>query len=776
MPPDESRSGVSPRAPALEPIERREGALPNSSLAQDVAQAIIAGASDGIVTFDADRRFTLWNPAMESLYGVPAREVLGRRLDDCFPDLAREWLREVYDAALRGETVHVPERSITSRQSGRTSVVAAIYRPLHDATGARIGGVGTLRDITHERETERRLAQLSAIAEQTSEAVVMTDADGRIAWVNAAWERISGWRLDEVRGRRPGSVLRGVGASTESRQSLERAIVAGEPWHGMVVNQSRDGTPFWMIAHLTPMRDHTGALTGYVGIHHDVSELRARELQLKAERAFAASLVAANADGILALDRSLRVTEWNPVMEEWSGIPRRHALGMSLDDVLPLAEGDVRRSWFFQLLQDGEPFYRAREYAFPWSQQVWHVESAVTPIRDVETQEITGALCTIREISDRLAAAAAVRRERERLADAIDTLDSGVAMFDAAGMLIAFNRSFAALRPSDAPPVAIGMTHEQLMAPMLRGGPHPVTGEDPLDRYERIVAMHRGEGGVFEEVIEGRTYRSAVSRTRDGGSVVLMNDISSLIEIQASLQQARDAADAGSRAKSDFLARMSHELRTPLNSIIGFSRQLQRHAQGRLSEREALFVQRVHENGRHLLSLINSILDLSKIEAGRVELVVAPTDVGALVRDTVALLDGQPRADGVQLTMEVPSGVHPMPTDAARLRQVLINLVGNALKFTKRGRVDVRLEANAAMQPTAIVVTDTGIGIPQARLSAIFDAFEQADVSTSRDFGGTGLGLSISHSIANLLGARIEVRSTVGEGSTFTIVLPVAPP
>ena len=761
------------RAPVRAADNQPRVSRPFPSLAHDVAQAIIAGANDGIVTFDAERRFTLWNPAMEQLYGVSASEVLGRPLEECFPELARDWLIEAYDAALRGETVRFAERSITSRQTGQVAVVSATYRPLLDGQGVRIGGVGTLRDITHERETERRLAQLSAIAEQTSEAVVMTDADGRIAWVNAAWERVSGWRLDEVRGRRPGSVLRGVGASAESRHALERAVASGGAWQGMVVNQSRDGTPFWMTAHLTPMRDASGTLTGFIGIHHDVTELRARELQLKAERAFAASLVAANADGLVAIDRSLRVTEWNPVMEEWSGIPRRHALGMQLDDVLPLDEGDFRRSRFFQLLQDGEPFAQAREYAFPWSEQVWHVETAVTPIRDLETQEITGALCTIREVSDRLAAAAAVRRERERLGDAIDALDSGVAMFDAAGTLIAFNRSFAALRPPGSPHVAIGMTHEQLMAPMLAGGPHPVTGETPRERYDRIVAMHHGEGGVFEEVIGERTYRSSVSRTRDGGSVVLMNDISPLMEIQASLQQARDAADAGSQAKSDFLARMSHELRTPLNSIIGFSRQLQRNAQDRLSEREALFVQRVHENGRHLLSLINSILDLSKIEAGRVELVIAPTDVGALVRETVALLDGQPRSDGVQLTMEVPADVRPLQTDASQLRQVLINLVGNALKFTKHGRVDVRLEANAAMQPTAIVVHDTGIGIPQARLSAIFDAFEQADVSTSRDFGGTGLGLSISRSIATLLGARIDVQSAVGEGSTFTIVLPV---
>ena len=266
----------------------------------------------------------------------------------------------------------------------------------------------------------------------------------------------------------------------------------------------------------------------------------------------------------------------------------------------------------------------------------------------------------------------------------------------------------------------------------------------------------------------------SIARTRDGGSVVLFTDISSLKAIQASLEQARDAANAASRAKSAFLASMSHELRTPLNSIIGFSQQVLKNRHGGLHQKDQLFLERVARNGMHLLSLINRILDLSKIEAGRLAVHPAPTDIGALVRETVLLLEGELVPVGgsaPELRVIIPASLLPLETDGEQLRQVLINLVSNALRFTPEGSVTVAVEADATHRPTAVVVRDTGIGIPSERLDAIFEPFEQATVTTARDYGGTGLGLAISRSICTLLGATLEVTSTVGAGSEFRIQL-----
>ena len=244
------------------------------------------------------------------------------------------------------------------------------------------------------------------------------------------------------------------------------------------------------------------------------------------------------------------------------------------------------------------------------------------------------------------------------------------------------------------------------------------------------------------------------------------------------LRRSRDAAEEANRAKSAFLATMSHELRTPLNSVIGFANILLRNKEQRFGEKDLQFLTRIKDNGTQLLHLINDVLDVSKIEAGRMEVRPVPTDLTTLVEETVAQLEPQARDRGVELRARIPGGLTPVEVDPARFRQVLLNLVGNALKFTEQGSVTVAVHTDPMRRPTRIEVADTGVGIPADRLAAIFEAFTQAESTTERRFGGTGLGLTISRALLHLMGAELEVQSTVGKGSTFTIRLPVrtAPP
>ena len=256
------------------------------------------------------------------------------------------------------------------------------------------------------------------------------------------------------------------------------------------------------------------------------------------------------------------------------------------------------------------------------------------------------------------------------------------------------------------------------------------------------------------------------------GTFGISRDITDRKRAEEAMRFAKEAAEEASRTKSQFLANMSHELRTPLNSVIGFAGILLKNKSGSLSPTELNFLERISANGRHLLALINEILDLSKIEARKVELQIAPVALDVLVRETIAQQEGLVRDRPVQLLADVPERVAPMPADAEKLRQIIINLIGNALKFTERGSVTVRVVTRPDdHKPVQIDVVDTGIGIPKEKLGVIFQAFQQADASTARKYGGTGLGLTISQALCQLMGFHIEVTSAVGHGSTFSVIL-----
>ncbi|HPD17462.1 MAG TPA: response regulator [Planctomycetota bacterium] len=268
------------------------------------------------------------------------------------------------------------------------------------------------------------------------------------------------------------------------------------------------------------------------------------------------------------------------------------------------------------------------------------------------------------------------------------------------------------------------------------------------------------------ELVTARRRAEEASRTLAERAQELENTRTALLHMLDDLEKARASAEAANRAKSEFLANMSHEIRTPMNGILGFAKLLLSEP---LRPEQRACVETICRSGNELLALINDILDLSKIEADRVEAQPEVVDVAAVARRVCDLL--RPRADekGLHLTVEVAPGTPVVATtDGARLRQILTNLVGNALKFTEAGSVTVAISAGDDQAQTIhFAIADTGIGIPADRQRAIFDAFVQGDGSTTRRYGGTGLGLAISQRLTKLLGGDLWVESTVGRGSTF---------
>ena len=301
--------------------------------------------------------------------------------------------------------------------------------------------------------------------------------------------------------------------------------------------------------------------------------------------------------------------------------------------------------------------------------------------------------------------------------------------------------------------------YQDLYSKTLGGERHVVLRTDQSEVQEHYFEVYANPIQAFEGV---------------SGAVFFGKDVTPRVRAEEALRVAKEEAVAANKAKSDFLAGMSHELRTPLNSIIGFTNILLKNKDERLNKKDIGFLTRVTSNGKHLLELINEVLDLAKVEAGRMELIIEQIDLAHLCVETAQQLEGQAKVkDGeVELIADVPEEVALVETDSAKLKQVIINLVGNALKFTLEGSVTVRLETGSdGRTPTAISVVDTGIGIPADRLGAIFEAFQQAEAGTSRKFGGTGLGLALSRSICLLMGYELLVESEEGKGSTFKIVM-----
>jgi signal transduction histidine kinase len=241
----------------------------------------------------------------------------------------------------------------------------------------------------------------------------------------------------------------------------------------------------------------------------------------------------------------------------------------------------------------------------------------------------------------------------------------------------------------------------------------------------------------------------------------------------------RPRADAAAEAvRSSLLAHMSHELRTPLNAIIGYSEMLLEEAERRGHTDFVPDLQKIYGAGRHLLALINDMLDLAKIEAGRMELVYESADVAALVNDVASTIAPLIRKNGNTLEVQVPADLGTMRADVTRLRQILFNLLGNAAKFTDRGTIAIAVAREDASGADALVfrVTDTGIGLTPEQQARLFQPFTQAEPVTARRYGGTGLGLAISRAFAQMMAGTIGVESEPGRGSTFTLRLPREPP
>jgi PAS domain S-box-containing protein len=517
------------------------------------------------------------------------------------------------------------------------------------------------------------------------------------------------------------------------------------------------------------LMDLAGLIADQVERHRAVIAKAAAEAEAAAARAAATALVEGAPFAVSMVDREMRILQVSQRWREARGLVGADLIGRAIDEMFQ----DAEWSAVFARVLAGETVRREMQVTLPSGRRPW-LRSEHTPWR-LPTGEIGGVLTMSIEISELVDALQSAEESEQRLKLAMEIGELRMWETDLQRKTVT-----AAGANNFGPPRPLGF-HE--LTDGVWQGVHPHERPDVEEAWRRHVEqgspfraefrLMRPDGPHVWAQVASEAIRD------DRGEVVrivnVMRNIDKAKRAELNLQRARDAAEAANRAKSEFLANMSHEIRTPLNGVMGVASALGR-SQLTASQREMVGL--ITSSAETLESLLSDVLDLARIESGRLELKAEPFDLAQSVRDVAALFQPSARAKGLDLVVETPPGPSALLIgDAPRIRQVLSNLVSNAVKFTAEGSVRIRLEADLAGEGAAAVslsVTDTGIGFDAKAGERLFERFEQADGSITRRYGGSGLGLAISRSLAEAMGGRLEAVSRPDHGSTFSFEVTLA--
>ncbi|KAF0096139.1 MAG: PAS/PAC sensor hybrid histidine kinase [Puniceicoccaceae bacterium 5H] len=633
---------------------------------------------------------------------------------------------------------------------------------------------------------QRQLKLYSMIVSKTSSGIVVTDPEGRIAWTNKAFEELSGYHLQEMVGKYPGALFTGPDTDGQVAAYMQECVQHQRGFQTEIVSYAKDGRRFWMEIDADPVFNDDGELLYFIAIQTDVTERRRTHEALRQSQRRLQDLSEASGEFIWDLDELGYITYVSEKVRDILGYRPEEMIGNLCFEFMPADEVGPRKAFFEDALLHQEPVRDLEHrYLSKNGKVVWLLTNGLPLTMDAHG--CRGFRGSSLDITDRKEGEA----QRALLLQALESSSEGIAITDSAGRFTYMNRAHAVIFGYASAEDLIGQDWSVLYS------------EEEAERFLREVfpvmqqeRRYHGRARALRQGGEPFLEDFSLTLLPGGGILCVCRDATTQAQAEENLRTAKneaeqlnkrlereilkaqrlaEEADRANRAKGAFLANISHELRTPLNGILGYSQILLGQESLQSSDRQG--VETIQKCGEHLLDLINDVLDFSKIEAGRVELSPQSFNLRAFLAELIEMLRIKAQAKGLQADLELPSQGLPenVLLDRRALRQILINLLGNAVKFTESGRVVLSVSCRATSDRPRLVVqvSDTGPGIHPDQQEVIFEEFYQGNPEQTYHGTGTGLGLAISRRLVRAMGGELRLDSQLGSGATFWFEIPL---
>jgi PAS domain S-box-containing protein len=736
--------------------------------ARSVLAAIVESSDEAIISATLEGRILSWNEGAVRLFGYTAEEIVGRAAAILAPpELAQNLDR--LPALLRGGNRVFRSETVCIRKDGSSRDVLVSISPICDEQGRVVSASAIISDITEHKRAESALQEseerFRSLFENATIGIYRTTPEGRVLMANPALVRMLGYRsFQELAVRNLED--QGYEPSYPRQQFREQIDQKGEVIGLDAAWTKRDGSVIFLRESGHAIRGEQGEVLYYDGIVEDITGRKLAEEVIRASEQRYRLLFERNLAGVCRATRDGRFLDCNNAYARILGYESREEI-MAQTALRIYFDPAEREAYWAKLRERGTLSNYELRLRRKDGSPVWVLANDTLLEGEVDGQLVKET--TLIDITERKQAEAALIEERHLLHTLMDNLPDTIYFKDRESRFIRINKALVKGFGISVSDQAIGKTDADFFtsehAQQAYADEQEIirTGQPMLDKEEKETWPDGHVSWVSTTKMPLRDANGNIF-----GTFGVSRDITERKQAEQELRNAKEAAEAASRAKSEFLALMSHEIRTPMNGIIGMTELA---LDTPLSREQREYLDRVRQSADTLLTLISDILDFSKIEAGKLALEVGEFDLQDTLSNTMRSL--APRADqkGLGLSWEAPPQLPSrLLGDPGRLRQILLNLVGNAIKFTERGEVDLRVGVESQGPDWTFLhfcIADTGIGIPREKQQQVFEAFTQVDSSTTRKYGGTGLGLAISSLLVKLMDGRMWLESDANKGSRF---------